>query len=55
MIFIERHSVVLMRFQFGQGDGFLHFYLYNWRTAPLAGVEAIGDTPAGRGIGVVML
>lgn len=55
MVTIERCLTVLMKLQFGQGDGFLHFYLYNWRTAPLAGVEAIGDTPAGRGIGVVML
>ncbi|KAL1722530.1 acyl-CoA N-acyltransferase [Schizophyllum commune] len=49
------NSTFLQDLKFGQGDGFLHFYLYNWRTAPLAGVEAIGDTPAGRGIGVVML
>ena len=41
--------------QFGQGDGLLNFYLYNWRTAPLAGVSAVGDVPAGKGVGVVML
>ena len=23
--------------QFGAGDGFLHFYLYNWATRPIAG------------------
>ena len=41
--------------QFGGGDGLLNYYLYNWRTAPLAGMKAIGDVPPGRGIGVVML
>ncbi|KAH7889421.1 N-myristoyl transferase [Phlebopus sp. FC_14] len=41
--------------KFGAGDGLLNFYLYNWRTAPLAGVEAAGGVDAGRGVGVVML
>jgi len=41
--------------KFGGGDGLLNFYLYNWRTSPLAGLEAIGDVKAGRGVGVVML
>ncbi|KIY72059.1 N-myristoyl transferase [Cylindrobasidium torrendii FP15055 ss-10] len=41
--------------KFGKGDGYLNFYLYNWRTAALAGMEAIGDREAGRGVGVVML
>jgi len=41
--------------KFGPGDGFLNFYLYNWRTAPLAGVEPTGDVPPGKGVGVVML
>ncbi|KAI0362380.1 N-myristoyl transferase [Trametes cingulata] len=41
--------------KFGQGDGLLNFYLYNWRTAPVAGVTAVGDRPAGKGVGVVML
>ncbi|KAI0333481.1 N-myristoyl transferase [Cubamyces sp. BRFM 1775] len=45
----------LQDLKFGQGDGLLNFYLYNWRTAPLAGVTAVGDTPAGKGVGVVML
>ncbi|KIJ41286.1 hypothetical protein M422DRAFT_255796 [Sphaerobolus stellatus SS14] len=39
----------LEEFKFGRGDGLLHYYLYNWRTAPLAGVEAIGGDPVGRG------
>ncbi|KAH7929741.1 N-myristoyl transferase [Leucogyrophana mollusca] len=41
--------------KFGAGDGLLNFYLYNWRTAPLAGVKAIGGVDAGKGVGVVML
>ncbi|KAF7294860.1 Glycylpeptide N-tetradecanoyltransferase [Mycena indigotica] len=41
--------------KFGVGDGFLNFYLYNWRTAKLAGVTSEGGVPAGRGVGVVML
>ncbi|TRM62669.1 acyl-CoA N-acyltransferase [Schizophyllum amplum] len=49
------NPMFLEELKFGQGDGFLHFYLYNWRTAPLAGVEGIDGTPAGRGVGVVML
>ncbi|KXN86917.1 Glycylpeptide N-tetradecanoyltransferase [Leucoagaricus sp. SymC.cos] len=39
---------------FGLGDGNLNFYLYNWRTAPLAGAIPT-DVPAGKGVGVVML
>ncbi|KAJ7905598.1 N-myristoyl transferase [Mycena olivaceomarginata] len=45
---------ILKDLKFGVGDGFLNFYLYNWRTAKLAGIEADGGVPAGRGVGVVM-
>ena len=41
--------------KFGSGDGLLNYYLYNWRTAPISGVESIGETPKGQGVGVVML
>jgi len=43
--------------KFGPGDGFLNFYLYNWRTAPIAGVDlkAKAVMPTGKGVGVVML
>jgi glycylpeptide N-tetradecanoyltransferase len=41
--------------QFAEGDGFLNFYLYNWRTPALAGMAPVDDVPAGKGIGVVML
>jgi glycylpeptide N-tetradecanoyltransferase len=41
--------------RFGAGDGLLNFYLYNWRTAPLAGVSAVDGVEPGKGVGVVML
>ncbi|KAH8106829.1 N-myristoyl transferase [Cristinia sonorae] len=41
--------------KFGLGDGLLNYYLFNWRTAPLAGMAPVGDVPTGKGIGVVML
>jgi glycylpeptide N-tetradecanoyltransferase len=37
------------------GDGLLNFYLYNWRTSPLAGMNGEGGVSPGKGIGVVML
>jgi glycylpeptide N-tetradecanoyltransferase len=50
------NSSVLTELKFGQGDGFLNYYLYNWRTAPMEGVNAIaGGQGVGRGVGVVML
>ncbi|KAF7967211.1 hypothetical protein HWV62_35134 [Athelia sp. TMB] len=45
----------LQELKFGAGDGLLNFYLYNWRTAPLAGVDAMDGVGAGKGVGVVML
>ena len=44
--------------KFGPGDGQLHFYLYNYRTAPIAGgVDQKNDADEKRrgGVGVVML
>ncbi|RDB20961.1 Glycylpeptide N-tetradecanoyltransferase [Hypsizygus marmoreus] len=46
---------VLQDLKFGVGDGILNFYLYNWRTAPLAGMNPAGGVSAGKGVGVVML
>jgi len=43
------------RAQFGSGDGLLNFYLYNWRSKALAGMNPTEGQPAGRGVGVVML
>ncbi|KAG8931162.1 glycylpeptide N-tetradecanoyltransferase [Tulasnella sp. 417] len=46
--------------KFDPGDGYLNFYLYNWRTQSLEGHEPLeeshgGGQGVGRGIGVVML
>jgi len=41
--------------KFGAGDGLLNYYLYNWRTSPLAGMEGKGDVKPGQGVGVVMI
>ncbi|TFK55084.1 N-myristoyl transferase [Heliocybe sulcata] len=49
------NAAFLSDLKFGAGDGMLNFYLYNWRTAPLAGVKAVGGRAEGRGVGVVML
>ncbi|KAJ7141688.1 Myristoyl-CoA:protein N-myristoyltransferase, N-terminal domain-containing protein [Mycena crocata] len=46
---------VLKDLKFGLGDGILNYYLYNWRTAKLAGMEDEGNVKAGMGVGVVML
>ncbi|KEP52126.1 glycylpeptide N-tetradecanoyltransferase [Rhizoctonia solani 123E] len=49
----------LKELNFGQGDGYLHYYLYNWRTPRLEGYVPQpvneGGKGIGRGIGVVML
>lgn len=49
------NPLFLSEVKFLPGDGMLNFYLYNWRTTALSGLEPKGDTPVGRGVGVVML
>jgi len=54
------NHLVLADLKFGQGDGLLNFYLYNWRTSQLEGNQALtaeqgGGQGVGRGVGVVML
>ncbi|KAI9771768.1 MAG: glycylpeptide N-tetradecanoyltransferase [Geoglossum umbratile] len=52
------NSLFLEQQKFGPGDGQLHYYLYNYRTAPIpGGVDAKNsiDEKGGSGIGVVML
>jgi len=46
--------------KFGPGDGYLNYYLYNYRTLPLEGHRPLprhegGGVGAGRGVGLVML
>ncbi|KAL4246059.1 Glycylpeptide N-tetradecanoyltransferase [Abortiporus biennis] len=45
----------LSTLRFGTGNGLLNFYLYNWRTSPLAGVTEQDGVPAGKGVGIVMI
>ncbi|KAG8984347.1 glycylpeptide N-tetradecanoyltransferase, partial [Tulasnella sp. 427] len=50
----------LTELKFGPGDGYLNFYLYNWKTMPLEGNQELsasqgGGQGVGRGLGVVML
>ncbi|TFY67081.1 hypothetical protein EVG20_g4072 [Dentipellis fragilis] len=49
------NATFLQELKFGSGDGLLNFYLYNWRTKALAGVNPTADQTVGRGVGVVML
>ena len=44
--------------KFEKGDGKLHYYLFNWRTALLpSGMDAEGNVSADKmgGVGIVML
>jgi len=41
--------------KFGAGDGLLNYYLYNWRTSPVAGMEGRDGVKPGQGVGVVMI
>ncbi len=44
--------------KFGAGDGQLHYYLYNWRTAPISGgtnKQNMPDENKRCGIGMVLL
>ena len=50
-LFIEQQK-------FGAGDGQLHYYLYNYRTAPVAGgvdSKNVVDASKRGGVGVVMV
>lgn len=54
------NNLFLADLKFGQGDGMLNYYLYNYRTLPLEGYQALaqpqgGGHGIGRGVGVVML
>ena len=52
------NPLFLESLKFGAGDGQLHYYLYNYRTASIAGgVDAKNNVDASRrgGVGVVMV
>jgi len=46
---------LLESLKFGAGDGLLNYYLYNWRTTPVAGMEGRDSVGPGKGVGVVMI
>ncbi|GAA6021320.1 hypothetical protein JCM8202_003568 [Rhodotorula sphaerocarpa] len=50
---IQDNVLFLEDLKFGKGDGFLHYYLYNYATKPIAG--GVDASEGGSGIGVVML
>ena len=52
------NPLILDDLKFGAGDGQLHYYLYNWRTAPIAGGVDEKNLPSTKqmgGMGMVML
>ena len=52
------NTLFLVDQKFGAGDGQLHFYIYNYRAAPIkGGMDEKGaiDEKNGSGVGVVML
>ncbi|RDW93879.1 glycylpeptide N-tetradecanoyltransferase swoF [Aspergillus mulundensis] len=54
----HHNPLFLEQLKFGAGDGQLHFYLYNYRTAPIAGgvnEKNLPDEKQMGGVGVVML
>jgi glycylpeptide N-tetradecanoyltransferase len=54
----QHNPLFLEKLKFGAGDGQLHFYLYNYRTAPVAGGvndKNLPDEKKMGGVGVVML
>ncbi|KDE04788.1 hypothetical protein MVLG_04752 [Microbotryum lychnidis-dioicae p1A1 Lamole] len=50
---LQDNSLFLEDLKFGKGDGFLHYYLYNYATKPILG--GIDATDGGSGVGVIML
>ncbi|KAI5479326.1 glycylpeptide N-tetradecanoyltransferase [Pseudohyphozyma bogoriensis] len=50
---LQDNSLFLEDLKFGRGDGFLHYYLYNYSTKPMLG--GIDAADGGSGVGVVML
>lgn len=55
---LQDNPFFLEQLKFGAGDGQLHYYLYNYRTAPIAGGvndKNLPDEGKRGGVGVVML
>ncbi|KAH8890695.1 N-myristoyl transferase [Thozetella sp. PMI_491] len=49
------NPLFLRELQFNAGDGFLHYYLFNYRTAPVPGglLSSLSDSRSARGIGIL--
>lgn len=55
---LQDNPLFLEQLKFGAGDGQLHFYLYNYRTAPVPGgvnEKNLPDEKNMGGVGIVML
>ena len=55
---LHDNPLFLEHLKFGPGDGQLHYYLYNWRTAPINGGVNDRNQPDEKkrgGVGMVML
>lgn len=55
---LQDNPLFLEHAKFGPGDGQLHYYLYNWRTAPISGgldKKNMPDEKLAKGIGMVLL
>lgn len=55
---LHDNPLFLEDLKFGPGDGLLHYYLYNWRTAPISGgidKNNMPDVKSRNGIGMVLL
>lgn len=54
---LQDNTFFLDELKFGKGDGFLHYYLYNYVTKPIFGGinPDSGELVEGSGVGVVML
>lgn len=55
---LQDNALFLQDQKFGPGDGYLHYYLYNYRTAPVKGgfdEKQRLDEEHGSGVGVIMM
>ncbi|RMZ83015.1 hypothetical protein DV737_g1787, partial [Chaetothyriales sp. CBS 132003] len=55
---LQDNPYFLEELKFGAGDGYLHYYLYNWRTSPISGgtnSRNMPDESRRGGIGMVLL
>ncbi|KAG6810378.1 hypothetical protein H0H92_012112 [Tricholoma furcatifolium] len=51
---IMDNMTILNDLKFNEGNGRLNYYLYNWRTAVLSGMQSGGGVAPGKELGVIM-